>query len=57
MDSSVFEFGQTLSCKKELQSKINTRLANSVDLDETACYDPFHMDLHWLQKYLYWLQR
>ena len=29
-------------------------MANSVDPDETAHYEPSHLDLHCLQKYLYW---
>ena len=33
------------------QSKIKTRLANSVDPDETAHYEPSHLDLHCLQRY------
>ena len=34
--------------------KINNRIANSVDPDETAHYEPSHLDLHCLQRYLYW---
>ena len=29
-------------------------MANSVDPDEMAHYEPSHLDLHCLQKYLYW---
>ena len=29
-------------------------MANSVDLDEMARYEPFHLDLHCLQQYLNW---
>ena len=29
-------------------------MANSVDPDETAHYEPSHLDLHCLQKYLSW---
>ena len=29
-------------------------MANSVDPDETARYEPSHQDLHCLQRYLYW---
>ena len=29
-------------------------MANSVDPDEMACYEPSHLDLHCLQRYLYW---
>ena len=34
--------------------KINNRMANSVDPDETARYEPSHLGLQCLQKYLYW---
>ena len=36
------------------QSKIKNRMANSVDTDEMAHYEPSHLDLHCLQRYLYW---
>ena len=29
-------------------------MPNSVDPDETAHYEPSHLDLHCLQSYLYW---
>ena len=31
------------------------RIANSVDPDETAHYEPSHPDLHCLHKYLFWV--
>ena len=34
--------------------KIMNRIANSVDPDETAHYEPSHPDLHCLQKYPSW---
>ena len=38
------------------QSKINTcnRMANIVDPDEMAHYEPSHLDLHCLQRYMFW---
>ena len=33
---------------------MNNCMANSVDPDETARYEPSHLDLHCLQRYLYW---
>ena len=27
--------------------------ANSIDPDEMVCYKPSHLDLHYLQKYLF----
>ena len=32
-------------------------MANSGDPDETARYEPSHLDLHCLQRYLYWSAR
>ena len=29
-------------------------MANSVNPDETAHYEPSHLDLHYLQRYLIW---
>ena len=55
MDSSISEFGHIHRCKLGFQSKINKKKkANSVDPDETARYEPSHLDLHCLQGYLYW---
>ena len=31
-------------------------MANSVDPDETARYEPSHLDLHCLQKYQDWFE-
>ena len=39
------------------QSKIETRMTNSVDPDETARHEPSHQDLHCLQRYLLWSAR
>ena len=36
------------------QCKIKNKMANSVDPDETAHYEPSHLDLHYLQRYLCW---
>ena len=36
------------------QSKIKNRMADSVDPDEMAHYEPSYQDLHSLQRYLYW---
>ena len=38
MDSSTSEFGHIHCCKQGFQSKINNRIANSVDPDESACW-------------------
>ena len=34
--------------------KINNIMANSVELDETARNESSHLDLHYLQRYIYW---
>ena len=33
---------------------MKNKMANSVDPDETACYKPSHLNLHCLQKYLFY---
>ena len=38
-----------------VQSKIKNKMANSVDPDEKAHYEPHHLDLHCLQRHVYWL--
>ena len=32
-------------------------MANSVDTDEMALYEPSHLDLHYLHRYLFWSAR
>ena len=54
MDSSICEFGHIHCCKLGFQSKINNKMATSVDPDETAPDEPSHLDLHCLERYLYW---
>ena len=54
MNSSISELGRIHSCKLGFQSKINKRMANSADSDETAGYKPSYLDLHCLLGYLYW---
>ena len=54
MDSSIYEFGHIHCCKRGFQSKINDKMANSVDPNETARYQPSYLDLHCLQRYLNW---
>ena len=39
MDSSISEFKHIHCCKKGVPSKINNRMANTVDPDETARND------------------
>ena len=51
MDSSISEFGKFIVANW-VQSKINNRMANSGGPDETAHYEPSHLDLHCLQRYL-----
>ena len=56
MDSSISEFGHIHCFKQGCQSKISNRIANSADPDEKAQYEPSHLDLHCLQRYLYFMQ-
>ena len=35
-------------------SQNHNRLANSVDPDEMAHYEPSHLNLHYFQRHLYW---
>ena len=37
-----------------LQSNIENGMANSVDPDKMACYEPPHLDLHCLNGCLFW---
>ena len=37
--------------------KIKNRMADSVDPDEMAHYEPSHLDLHCLYRYLFWSAR
>ena len=39
---------------KGFQSKINNRMAKSADPDEMARHEASHLDLHCLQRYMYW---
>ena len=54
---SISELGHLNYCKYNLQSKINNSMANGIDPDELACSVLFHLDLHCLQKCLYWSLR
>ena len=53
MDSSISEYGNIHCCKKGFSQKISNRMADSVDSDKTARYEPSHLYLHCLQRYLY----
>ena len=46
MDSSLFEFEPNMS------DDLNSQQIGIVDPDETAHYEPSHLDLHCLQKYI-----
>ena len=37
-----------------VQSKIKNKMANSADPDETAHYEPSHLELHCLDRYWFW---
>ena len=54
MDISITEFGHIHCCKKGFQLQINNSIGNRVEPDDTAHYELSHLDLHCLQRYLYW---
>ena len=54
MASSSLKFVHISFLQTGAKSKIHTRTANSVDPDETARYEPSHLDLYYLQRYLCW---
>ena len=51
VDSSVFDFGHVHSADWGVIQKIQNRMANSIDSDEMAHYEPSHLVLHCLQRY------
>ena len=53
MDLSTHKLGQVHWFKQGFQSEIKNRTANSVDPDEMAHYEPSHLDLHCLHRYLF----
>ena len=52
MDSSISEFGHSL-LQIGFFLKFNNRIANSVEPDETAQYEP-QLDRHCSQRYPFW---
>ena len=54
MDPSFTEYGRSNSWKLEIQSIIQNIMANIVDLDETPRDESSHLDIHCLQRYLFW---
>ena len=48
MGSSISECGHIHCCKYVFQSKVNNKMANSIDPAETALYKPFSLDLYCL---------
>ena len=50
MNSSISKFGHAHSLQTEISVKINNKMANSVDPDETAHYELSHLDLQCLQR-------
>ena len=54
---SMLHVGHAHCCKKGFQTQIKNRMANSVDPDETAHFEPSHLDLHCLHRHLFWSVR
>ena len=52
MNSFILEL--RLAHRYGFQSKTKSRMANSVDPDETARDEPSHLDIHCLHRYLLW---
>ena len=55
MYSSIFESGQN-HCSNRVSVKNQNRMANNVDPEEMANYEPSHQELHCLQKHCFGLQ-
>ena len=47
VDYSTAECGHIYCCKEGFDKKIENRMANSVDPNETAHYDPSRLELHY----------
>ena len=53
MDSSIFELGHVHSLLTGVKPMIINKMASSVSPDEMAQYEPSHLNLHCLHRYLY----
>ena len=45
---------KSIVANRGFNKKINIRMANSANPDEMARYEPSHLDLYCLQRYMYW---
>ena len=55
MDFSIFDFEASIVADRDLKKKKKKkRIANSVDPDEMVPYEPSHLDLHSLQRTMFW---
>ena len=54
MACSDYDFEYIHCYEKGCLSYIKNKMVNSVDPDETARYEPSHLELHCLQNYLFW---
>ena len=56
MDFSIFDFEASIVADRDLskKKKKKKRIANSVDPDEMVPYQPSHLDLHSLQRTMFW---
>ena len=48
VDSSIFESGRVNCCLLGFETEIENRMANSVDPDETANYEPSRLFSLWI---------
>ena len=54
MHSSISNLDTSNAANRDIHQKINNRMANNVEPDEMAHYEPSYLDLHCLQRYLFW---
>ena len=53
LSENLFNLDMFTAANKGFSLKQKNRMATSVDPDETTRYDPTHLDLHCLHKYLF----
>ena len=54
MDFSVLEFRHFIDANRGFSLKPKNRMTSIVDPDETAHYEPCHLDIHCFQRRRFW---
>ena len=54
MDASFLECDMSIDASRDFSLKLQNRMTNCVDPDETARYERSHQDLHCLHRCLFW---